>query len=129
MANGSSQSESALSFQEILNPTSKVSSLTTFAHLLWLKRYPILIVWALIGVPAAVFFAFIDIPHNYWTQSILRFPNVTGAENNLARDISITQTESIVSIFKSEKVLSRTVSENRLQFRIKTLNLFREDIF
>jgi capsular exopolysaccharide synthesis family protein len=117
--------EDAVSLQDILNPPSKVSSLSTFGHVLWLKRYVILIVWMLIGIPLAVFLALYDIPKTYWTSVSLRFPKLVGEERSMVQDISITELESINTLFKSHNVMAKTIDNMGLQFRIITNNVFR----
>lgn len=121
--------EDAISLQDILNPPSKVSSLSTFGHVLWLKRYVILTVWMLIGVPLAVFLTLYDIPKTYWTSVSLRFPKLVGEERNMVQDVSITELESINTLFKSHDVMSKTIDDMGLQFRIATNNVFRNYVF
>lgn len=118
-------SEDAVSLQDILNPPSKVSSASTFGHVLWLKRHVILAVWMLVGIPLAVFLALYDIPKNYWTSVSLRFPKLVGEERNMVQDVSITELESINTLFKSHNVMAKTIENMGMQFSIATKNVFR----
>lgn len=124
-----STAEESVSLQDILNPKSKVSSISTFGHILWLKKIPILIIWLVVGTPLAVFLAFYDIPKSYWTSVNLRFPKVIGAERSMAQDVSITELESIVNLFKSYNVMSKTINDLGLQFRVTTKNVFIRQVF
>ncbi len=126
---GQAPAEDAVSLQDLLNPQSKVSSLSTFGHVLWLKRYVIIIAWLLMGVPLATFLAFYDIPKTYWTSVSLRFPKLVGEERNMVQDVSITELESIVALFHSYNVMSKTIQNMGLQFGIATKNVYRNYVF
>src|SRR6185295_14933819 len=93
--------EERVDLQEILNPKPKISSISTFAHVFWLKRWIILGIWLGLGIPSALFLAFYDVPRTYWATSYLRFPNIVGAEDNMARDMALVEASSILTLFKS----------------------------
>lgn len=120
--------ERGLDLEAFLNPRSSLSSAQTFLHVLWLRKWALLIVWLLIAVPSAVFLAFFDIPRKYEAATYLRFPRVVGAQNTVARDISLGESESVVRLFQSQKVLFRTIEEMGLQFQLKTKNVFRTHV-
>src|SRR4051794_1136591 len=107
--------ERGLDLQEYLNPKSSLSSPSTFMHVLWLKKWRLIAIWALIAVPAAVFLAFYDIPKYYTSVAYLRFPRVTGTQNNVVRDVSMGEAESVVRLFLSQKVLAKTIEEMGLR--------------
>lgn len=120
--------ERGLDLEAFLNPKSSLSSAQTFLHILWLKKWMLVGVWLLIAVPSAVFLAFYDIPKKYAATTYLRFPRVVGAQNSLARDVSLGESESVVRLFQSRRVMMRTVDEMGLQFQLKTKNVFRTDV-
>jgi len=121
--------EERVDLQELLNPKPKISSLSTFAHLFWIRRWIILGVWLVLGVPAALFLAFYDIPRTYWATSYIRFPNVVGDDDNMAHDAALVETGSILTLFKSYNVMSRTIQDEKLQFQIQTKDVFRRNVF
>ena len=125
----SQSGEERVDLQEILNPKSKISSISTFAHIFWLRRWFILGVWLVLGVPAALFLAFFDIPRTYWATSYLRFPNVVGAEDNMVHDMALGNSSSIFTLIKSYNVMSRTIHNKKLQFQVRTKDVFRRNVF
>ena len=120
--------ERGLDLQEFLNPKTRLSSFSTFFHILWLKRWRLLVLWLLLGLPAATFLAFYDIPRDYTATTYLRFPRVVGAEDKMARDVSLGEQESVVRLFLSQKVLQKTIEEMSLRFRIATKNVFQKHV-
>lgn len=125
----SQRREKGLDLEAFLNPKSKVSTPATLFHVLWLKKWKILAVWAIIGIPAAVFLACYDIPKSYSSTSYLRFPRVTGGQNNSpVRDVSLGEAESVVRLFHSQKVLMRTIEEMGLRMQVTTKEVFRRHV-
>ncbi len=97
----------------------------SLAHILWLKRWPLLITWALLSVPIGGFLTMVNLPHTYSADTILRFPIVVGAQNNVMHDVAISEGESIVTLFTSYQVLEATVRKLGLRLRIETPDVFR----
>ncbi len=125
----SGQPNEGVDLQEILNPKPKISSISTFAHLFWIRRWFIIGIWLILGVPAALFLAFYDIPRTYWATSNSRSPTVVGAHDNMAHDAALVETGSILTLFKSYNVMSRTIRDEKLQFQIRTKDVFRRNVF
>jgi Mrp family chromosome partitioning ATPase/capsular polysaccharide biosynthesis protein len=117
-----------LDLEEYLNPKSSLSTPATFMHVLWLKKWKILAVWAIIAMPAAIFLAFYDIPKTYSSVAYLRFPRVTGTQNTVMRDISMGEAESVVRLFLSQKVLMKTIDEMSLRMMVTTKEVFRKHV-
>ena len=117
-----------LDLEEYLNPKSSVSTPATFMHVLWLKKWKLIAIWAIIAMPAAIFLAFYDIPKNYSSVSYLRFPRVTGTQNTVMRDISMGEAESVVRLFLSQKVLMKTIDEMSLRMMVTTKEVFRKHV-
>ncbi len=107
----------------------RIASISTLGHIIWLKKWFIIGVWLMLALPAGIILSFIDLPKSYTTATVMRFPNVVGAQTNMMRDIAITQSESIMSIFRSYQVLAATISRLQLRFRIQTTYKFRKNIF
>lgn len=125
----SQRRERGLDLEAFLNPKSKVSTPATFFHVLWLKKWKLLAVWAVIAIPAAVFLACYDIPKSYSSTAYLRFPRVTGGQNNSpVRDVSLGEAESVVRLFHSQKVLMRTIDEMGLRMQVTTKEVFRRHV-
>lgn len=121
--------ERGLDLEEFLNPKSSLSSVSTFMHVLWLKKWRILLVWALIALPAAIILAFYDIPKNYSATTYLRFPRVTGGgQATVVRDISMGEAESVVRLFLSQKVLMKTIEDMHLQMQVMSKEVFRKHV-
>lgn len=120
--------ERGLDLEAFLNPRSTLSSAQTFLHILWLKKWTLVGVWLFIAIPSAAFLAFYDIPVKYEATTYLRFPRVVGVQNTMARDVSLGETESVVRLFQSQKVLLRTIDEMGLQFQLSTKNVFRNHV-
>ncbi|MDB5047990.1 MAG: Tyrosine-protein kinase EpsD [Fibrobacteres bacterium] len=121
--------ERGLDLEEYLNPKSSLSSPSTFLHVLWLKKWKLITIWALIAVPAAVFLAFYDIPKTYSSVAYLRFPRVTGGtQNNVVRDVSMGEAESVVRLFLSQKVLAKTLDEMALRMNVSSKDVYRKHV-
>ncbi len=125
----SQRRERGLDLEAFLNPKSKISTPSTLLHILWLRKWRLLAVWALIGIPAAIFLACYDIPKTYVSTAYLRFPRVTGgAPNSTVRDVSMGEAESVVRLFQSQKVLMRTIDEMGLRMQVTTKEIFRKHV-
>ena len=120
--------ERGLDLEEFLNPKSSMSSASTFLHVLWLKKWKLVAIWALIAIPAAVILAFYDLPKSYSSVSYLRFPRVTGTQNTVVRDVSMGEAESVVRLFLSQKVLMKTIDEMSLRMKVTTKEVFRKHV-
>lgn len=118
--------ERGFDLEEYLNPKSSLSSPNTFMHILWLKKWKLVAIWAILAVPAAVFLALYDIPRQYSSVAYLRFPRVTGTQNTVMRDVSMGEAESVVRLFNSQKVLMKTIQEMSLQMQVVSKDVFRK---
>ena len=114
------QDSRGLDLEEFLNPKSSLSSVRTFLHVIWLRKWLLLGIWLFLALPAAVFLAFFDIPKGYEASTYLRFPRVEGAQSTMAKDVSMGESESVVRLFLSQKVLLKTIGEMGLQFQLTT---------
>jgi len=103
--------------------------LTTLAHIIWIRKWWALALWLILALPAGILLSLFNIPATYEAKTIMRFPDVIGAQTNMMRDVSVMQRESIVSTFSSYNVLSNVVKKLNLQFRITTPEKFRKDFF
>jgi capsular exopolysaccharide synthesis family protein len=118
-----------LDLEEILNPKSKLSTLSTFMHILWLRKWRIIGIWLLLAIPSAVFLAFYDLPQTYSAVTYVRFPRVTGnPQSTMVRDMSLGEAESVVRLFMSQRVVLKTIDDLGLRFQLKTKNVYREQI-
>lgn len=120
--------ERGFDLEEYLNPKSSLSSPNTFMHVLWLKKWKLAAIWAIIAIPAAVFLALYDIPRQYSSVAYLRFPRVTGTQNTVVRDVSMGEAESVVRLFNSQKVLMKTIQEMSLQMQVVSKDVFRKHV-
>jgi len=113
--------------EAFLNPKSKVSAPATLFHMLWLKKWKLLAIWALIALPAATFLAVYDLPKTYTSVAFLRFPHVMGGQQNgPVRDVSLGEAESVVRLFHSQKVLLKTIDDMGLRMQVTTKEVFRK---
>ncbi|MBW8889537.1 MAG: hypothetical protein JF616_17415 [Fibrobacteres bacterium] len=125
----SQRRERGLDLEAFLNPKSKVSTPSTLFHMLWLKKWKLLAIWALIALPAATFLAVYDLPKTYTSVAFLRFPHVMGgAQNAPVRDVSLGEAESVVRLFHSQKVLLKTIDDMGLRMQVTTKEVFRKYI-
>lgn len=123
----SQRRERGLDLEAFLNPKSKVSTPATLFHMLWLKKWQLAAIWAIIALPAAVFLAVYDIPKSYDSVAYLRFPHVMGGgQNGPVRDISLGEAESVVRLFNSQKVLLKTIDDMGLRMQVTTKEVFRK---
>ncbi len=107
----------------------KMYGLSTIFHVLWLRRITFLITWLIVAIPTGVLLSLFNLPKSYTAQTILRFPNVVGAQTNMMRDIAINKSSSIISIFGSYQVLESTAKKLGLLIRINTTDVFRKQTF
>ncbi|MEO7424726.1 MAG: AAA family ATPase [Fibrobacteria bacterium] len=102
-----------------------VPSITSLFHFLWLKKWVILTLWLVLAIPTGIVLSIFDLPRSYTASTVLRFPAVVGAQNNVMRDVAITEGESIMSIMESYQVLSSTIKKLHLRLHILTPEQFR----
>ncbi len=88
-----------------------------------------MVVWGAIALPVAVLLSVIDLPKSYTVDTVMRFPSVEGAQSDIMRDVAITQSQSIVNLFKSYSVLESTVKKQKLQLRLNDKSHFRLKTF
>ena len=111
------------------NAPRKIPSLASLFHILWLRRWIALIAWAVIAIPVGITLSIFDLPKSYSSTTVMRFPDVIGAQTNVMRDVAITQGQSIISILNSFQVLDGTIRKLGLRMRITTPDLFQRDVF
>ncbi len=116
------------SLADLLNPKSTLSSWSTILHVAYLKRWTIVTLWLLLGIPLGLFLIFFDLPKTYVSQAYLRFPHVVGVDDQVMRDVALREKESIVRLFQSYNVLHRTIDDLGLKFRIRNANVFRHHV-
>lgn len=107
----------------------RIPSIPSLLHVLWLRKWPLLYIWLGLAIPAGILLSIFDLPKTYTANTVLRFPNVVGAQTNVMRDVAITQRESIISIFRSYQVLESTIERLKLRLRITTPNVFVRNTF
>ncbi len=104
-------------------------SIFSLLHVVWLRKWAVLVVWLVISLPVGILLSVFDLPRSYTATTVMRFPAVVGAQTNVMRDIAITQGESIISIFNSFQVVKATIDKLSLRLNILTPEAFRRDIF
>jgi succinoglycan biosynthesis transport protein ExoP len=107
----------------------KFPSLGTLFHVLWLRKWPVLAVWLVLALPAGIALSVFDLPRSYSSATVMRFPDVIGAQTNVMRDVAITSGQSILSILSSHQVLEGTIAKLALRLRIVTPELFQRWVF
>ena len=107
----------------------KIPSIGSLFHILWLRKWLALGVWLISAIPIGIALSIWDLPRSYSATTVMRFPQVVGAQTNVMRDVAITQGQSIISIFNSYQVLDATIRKLKLRIRITTKNLFSKDVF
>ncbi|MDB5103912.1 MAG: Capsular polysaccharide synthesis enzyme CpsD, exopolysaccharide synthesis [Fibrobacteres bacterium] len=107
----------------------KIPSVTSLFHILWLRKWVALIAWLVIAVPVGSVLSIFDLPKSYYATTVMRFPEVIGAQTNVMRDVAITQGQSIISILNSFQVLDGTIRKLGMRLRITTPDLFQKDVF
>jgi capsular exopolysaccharide synthesis family protein len=108
---------------------SKIPPVSSLLHVLWLKKWVILTCWLALSAPTGVMLSIFNLPKTYTASTILRFPNVVGAQTNVMRDVAITQGESIISVINSFQVLEATIRKLGLRLRIDTKEVFFRSVF
>lgn len=107
----------------------KLPSLTTLFHVLWMRKWIALIAWVVVAAPVGVALSLFDLPKSYSASTVMRFPDVVGAQTNVMRDVAITSGQSILSILSSHQVLEGTITKLGLRLRITTKELFQKWVF
>lgn len=107
----------------------KLPSLTTLFHVLWMRKWIALIAWFVVAAPVGVALSLFDLPKSYTAVTVMRFPDVVGAQTNVMRDVAITSGQSILSILSSHQVLEGTITKLGLRLRITTKELFQKWVF
>jgi capsular exopolysaccharide synthesis family protein len=107
----------------------KFPSLASLFHVLWLRKWIVLAAWLVAALPAGVALSLFDLPKSYTATTVMRFPDVVGAQTNVMRDVAITSGQSILSILSSHQVLEGTVTKLGLRLRITTKELFQKWVF
>lgn len=105
-----------------------IPSPTSLFHVFWLKKWHLLLLWLILGVPTAVMLSLFNLPQKYEVKTVLRFPDVTGAKPNVMRDQAITYRESIISLLYSFNVLSTATRNLNLQVRLTTPHVFAKEV-
>jgi capsular polysaccharide biosynthesis protein len=107
----------------------KFPSLSTLFHVLWQRKWIALAIWLAVAMPAGIALSVFDLPRSYTATTVMRFPDVIGAQTNVMRDVAITSGQSILSILSSHQVLEGTISKLGLRLRITSPELFRRWVF
>jgi polysaccharide biosynthesis transport protein len=107
----------------------KFPSLSTLFHVLWLRKWIALAAWLAVALPVGVSLSLFDLPKSYTAATVMRFPDVIGAQTNVMRDVAITSGQSILSILSSHQVLEGTIAKLGLRLRIVTPELFHKWVF
>ena len=107
----------------------KIPSVFTLLHFVWLNKWAIVIAWTLLAIPTGITLSIFNLPRSYSASTVLRFPDVVGAQTNVMRDVAITSGESIISIFNSFQVMEATIRKLSLRLRIETPEVFKRDVF
>src|SRR3954470_4591382 len=116
-------------FDELPETVRRIPSIATLLHIFWLKKWFILVIWLVFAIPSGVLLSIFDLPSSYSAATVMRFPNVVGAQTNVMRDVAISQRESIVGIFNSWQVMDATIRKLNLRLRIKTHDVFQKKTF
>lgn len=112
------------------SPTSrKIPSLASLFHILWLRKWIALAAWLLVAIPIGSALSIFNLPRSYSASTVMRFPEVIGAQTNVMRDVAITQGQSIISILNSYQVLDGTIRKLGIRLRITTPEVFHKDVF
>ncbi len=107
----------------------KIPSVPSLLHILWLRKWMVFAIWLVLAIPAGMALSIFDLPRTYTAMTVMRFPQVVGAQTNVMRDVAITEGQSIISIFNSYQVLDATIRKLSLRMRITTAELFQRDVF
>jgi len=115
--------------EDVSSGPRKLPSLATLFHVLWMRKWVALIAWFVIAGPVGVSLSLFDLPKSYTATTVMRFPDVVGAQTNVMRDVAITSGQSILSILSSHQVLEGTITKLGLRLRISTKELFQRWVF
>jgi succinoglycan biosynthesis transport protein ExoP len=107
----------------------KIPSLSSLLHVLWQRKWIALAAWIIVALPTGVALSLFDLPKSYTATTVMRFPDVVGAQTNVMRDVAITSGQSILSILSSHQVLEGTITKVGLRLRIVTKELFQKWVF
>lgn len=107
----------------------KFPSLGTLFHVLWQRKWIALGIWLIAALPTGITLSLFDLPRSYTATTVMRFPDVIGAQTNVMRDVAITSGQSILSILSSHQVLEGTILKLGTRLRIVTPELFRKWVF
>lgn len=115
--------------EEMTSTPRKTPSIASLFHILWLRKWVALSAWLVLSIPAGILLSIYNLPKSYTTATVIRFPQVVGAQTNVMRDIAITDGQSIISVFNSYQVLDASIQKLSLRMRITTPNVFYKDVF
>jgi capsular exopolysaccharide synthesis family protein len=129
-ANNSSSSDYQVGDMEELTSTPrKIPSIPSLLHILWLRKWVAFTAWLVVSIPVGILLSIYNLPKSYTSATVMRFPQVVGAQTNVMRDVAITEGQSIISIFNSYQVLDAAIKKLSLRLRITTANTFHRDAF
>ncbi|HKP97254.1 MAG TPA: AAA family ATPase [Fibrobacteria bacterium] len=115
--------------EELAPGPRKIPALASLFHVLWLRKWVAFAAWLAVSVPVGIALSIFNLPKSYSATTVLRFPEVIGAQTNVMRDVAITQGQSIISILNSFQVLDGAIRKLGLRMRITTPDLFQRDVF
>jgi hypothetical protein len=115
--------------EDISSGPRKFPSIPTLIHVIWLRKWVIVFIWLLVAIPSGLLLSIFDLPRSYSSQSVMRFPDVVGAQTNVMRDVAITSGQSIISILSSRQVLEGAIQKQNLRLRITSPELFHRWAF
>jgi capsular exopolysaccharide synthesis family protein len=107
----------------------KIPSIASLFHILWLRKWFVLCIWLVVAIPTGVTLSIFNLPRSFSAGTVIRFPQVIGAQTNVMRDVAITEGQSIISILNSFQVLDGTIRKLGLRLRIATPELFQRWVF
>jgi capsular exopolysaccharide synthesis family protein len=107
----------------------KIPAFATLFHVLWQRKWIALGIWLAVALPTGIALSVFDLPRSYSATTVMRFPDVIGAQTNVMRDVAITSGQSILSILSSHQVLEGTILKLGLRLRIVSPELFRKWVF
>ncbi len=107
----------------------KIPSLSSLFHILWLRKWVALSAWLVAAIPTFIVLSIFNLPKSYTSTTVMRFPDVIGAQTNVMRDVAITAGQSIISILNSHQVLEATITKMGMRLRVTTPELFQKRVF
>jgi capsular exopolysaccharide synthesis family protein len=117
---------------DIEDPSStprKIPSIASLFHILWLRKWVAVVIWLVVAIPTGVTLSIFNLPRSYSATTVIRFPQVIGAQTNVMRDVAITEGQSIIAILNSFQVLDGTIRKLGLRLRIVTPEMFQRWVF